>query len=208
MVREIGAGTLPHAVFRGYFEQNVLYLQEYARSIGLILAKAPDGDAIEVLGAFLGRIVLTELPANLRFLEKLGGDPAAAAVAGLPGMSETTYVYTRHLLAACAQGTPAEGLAAVLPCQWSYGEIARPLRAALPEDAIYAEWIAMFGDDAYDGLVGATTGLLDRIADPEDADLMSSLAATFERSTFYETRFWDMAYAGAPRAGAPADAEG
>ena len=34
MVLQIGTGTLPHGIFRGYFEQNILYLQEYARAIG------------------------------------------------------------------------------------------------------------------------------------------------------------------------------
>jgi thiaminase/transcriptional activator TenA len=198
MVREIGAGTLPHPVFRGYFEQNVLYLQAYARAIGLIAAKAPDRDAIATLGAFLGQIVRTEIPANVRFLERLGGD-ASAAAAGTAAMDETTYAYTSHLLAVCAQGTPAEGLAAVLPCQWSYGEIARPLLAAPPSDPIYADWIAMFGNDEYDALVGATVALLDRLADPQDAGVMASLSAIFERSTSYEARFWDMAYATARR---------
>jgi thiaminase/transcriptional activator TenA len=209
MVRSIGDGTLPHPVFRGYFEQNVLYLQEYARAIALVLAKAPDGDAIATLGAFLGQIVRNEIPANLRFLERLGADPAVAAVAGTAGMRETTYAYTRHLLAVCAQGTPAEGLAAVLPCQWSYGEIARPLLAAPPEDPIYADWIAMFGNDEYDALVGATTRLLDRLADPGDPEVMSSLSAIFDRSISYEASFWDMAYApGAPRASTPAPLDG
>jgi len=53
----------------------------------------------------------------------------------------------------------------------------------------------MFGNDDYGALVIATTGLLDRLVDPGDADTMSSLAAIFERSTSYEARFWDMAYA-------------
>jgi len=33
MVAEIGAGSLPHATFRFYFEQNLGYLREYARAI-------------------------------------------------------------------------------------------------------------------------------------------------------------------------------
>jgi thiaminase (transcriptional activator TenA) len=198
MVREIAAGTLPHPVFRGYFEQNVLYLREYARAIALILAKAPDAGAIETLGAFLGQIVRVEIPANVGFLQRLGGDVATTTSDGA-AMHETTYAYTRHLLAVCAQGTPAEGLAAVLPCQWSYGELAKPLLAALPADPIYADWIAMFGNDAYDALVSATTGLLDRLADPADAATMASLSSIFERSTAYEARFWDMAYATARR---------
>ena len=38
MVLAIGAGTLPHEIFRGYFEQNILYLRDYARAIALTLA--------------------------------------------------------------------------------------------------------------------------------------------------------------------------
>ena len=38
MVREIAAGTLPHETFRGYFRQNVQYLEAYARAIGLAQA--------------------------------------------------------------------------------------------------------------------------------------------------------------------------
>ena len=76
MVRAIGDGSLPHEMFRGYFEQNVLYLQEYARAIALIVAKAPDRDAIVTLTRFLSQIVDDEIPANMRFLERLGGDGA------------------------------------------------------------------------------------------------------------------------------------
>ncbi len=31
MVASIAAGTLPHPTFRGYFQQNVRYLEDYAR---------------------------------------------------------------------------------------------------------------------------------------------------------------------------------
>ena len=200
MVRSIGDGSLPRAVFRGYFEQNVLYLQEYARAIALIVAKAPDRGAIATLSRFLNQIALTEIPANLRFLERLGGDTASSgdAYAMLPG----TYAYTRHLLATCAQGDCAEGLTAVLPCQWSYGELARPLMAHPPEDPIYADWIGMFGSDEYDGLVAETTALLDRVADAENAAQMAVLKEIFDRSTHYEVAFWDMAY-GNPEQGEP-----
>ena len=53
MVRQIGAGTLPYETFRRYFEQNILYLEDYARAIGLIIGKAPDYHAADVLSRFL-----------------------------------------------------------------------------------------------------------------------------------------------------------
>jgi thiaminase (transcriptional activator TenA) len=200
MVRAIGEGTLPHPVFRRYFEQNILYLQDYVRAIALILAKAPDRDAIDTLSRFLMQIAATEIPANLAFLERLGGDPAATA--GAESMLPLAHAYTRHLLAVCAQGDCADGLTAVLPCQWSYGEIARPLMRHKPEDAIYADWIAMFGNAEYDALVVTTTSLLDRLADPDDEAQMARLSGIFDRSTGYEVAFWDMAY-GEPAPGEP-----
>src|SRR6476646_1688408 len=110
MVREIAAGTLSPGTFRRYFEQNILYLGDYARAIGLIIGKAPDLAAAEVLSRFLREITGTEIPANLAFLERLGGSPAGDEAAD--GMLPTTYAYTRHLLYTSAQGTCAEGLIA------------------------------------------------------------------------------------------------
>ena len=197
MVRQIGEGTLPHETFRRYFEQNVLYLADYSRAIGLIIGKAPDLASASVLSRFLGQIVGTEIPANLAFLARLGGFPEEAEDPA--SMLPTTYAYTRHLLYTCAQGTCAEGLAAVLPCQWSYGELARPLIASPPTDPVYADWVAMFGNDDYGALVEETTGLLDRLADRR-ADTMQRLSFVFDASTRYEVQFWDMAY-GVPASG-------
>lgn len=192
MVRQIGNGTLPHPTFRRYFEQNVPYLLDYARAIGLILGKAPDMAAIDVLARFLGQIVGTEIPANLAFLSRLGG---ATDDGGNPApMLPTTYAYTRHLLCVAAQGNCAEGLAAVLPCQWSYAEFAGPLMASLPGDPVYADWISMFGVPGYGSLVDETTGLLDRLAGAAGDPAMERLTSIFDISTRYESQFWDMVY--------------
>ncbi len=194
MVREIGAGTLPHDRFRWYFEQNVLYLEDYARAIGLILGKAPDSQALDVVSRFAAQIVQTELPANRQFLQRLGGD--VGGIDPLETMHPVAYAYTRHLLQVAAQGTCAEGLTAVLPCQWSYGELAIHLAAHVPEDRVYADWIAMFANDSYDQLVAESTGLLDRLAASADAVQLRRLKWIFAASVRYEVEFWDMAYAG------------
>lgn len=194
MVREIAAGSLPHGTFRRYFEQNVLYLGDYARAIGLIIAKAPDQAAADVLSRFLRQIVGTEIPANLAFLDRLGGRAAGDWAGAAARMLPATYAYSRHLLYTSAQGTCAEGLTAVLPCQWSYGELAGPLMTSLPADPVYADWITMFGGTDYSGLVEETTSLLDRLADTRDDTVMQRLSWIFDTSTRYEVQFWDMAY--------------
>jgi thiaminase/transcriptional activator TenA len=198
MVLAIADGSLPHETFRRYFTQNVLYLEEYARCIGTLVGKAPDREAVVVLSRFLTQIVDNEVPANLAFLERLGGDDDT--VAGRGTMLPTTYAYTRHLLSVCAFGDCADGLTAILPCQWSYGELARPLTEHPPADPIYADWIALFGNDDYDGLVGRTTALLDRLVDPADERRIATLSRIFDRSTRYEGAFWDMAFDAEPAA--------
>lgn len=195
MVRQIGDGSLAHATFRYYFSQNILYLVEYARAISLTASKAPDLAAVDVLSRFLHQIVRTEIPANLDLYRRLGGHPDSAADPSR--MNSVTYGYTSHLLSSCALGDCATGLTALLPCQWSYGELATPLMSALPADPIYADWIAMFGNDAYGALVEETTSLLDRLAAVSGSaggTQLDRLAGIFDRSASYELQFWDMAY--------------
>jgi thiaminase (transcriptional activator TenA) len=192
MVAQIAAGTLPYETFRRYFEQNILYLEDYARAIGLIIGKAPDYAAADVLSRFLRQIVGIEIPSNVAFLRRVGGSPGT--VSAMTTMLPVTYGYTRHLLCTSAQGNCAEGLTAVLPCQWTYGELARPLMRALPVEPVHADWVSMFGSTSYAALVDETTGLLDRLADPGDDAAQQRLSWIFDTSTRYEVQFWDMAY--------------
>ena len=69
--------------------------------------------------------------------------------------------------------------------------------ATLPEDPIYAAWVSMFSEPGYDDLVGASTGLLDRLAADAGPTERARCSAVFIRSTYYEVEFWDMAYRGA-----------
>lgn len=185
MVAEIGAGTLPHATFRFYFSQNILYLREYARAIAFAAAGTADRGALSVLARFLGQIVDVEIPANEAFLGRLGGSAGSV-------MLPTTYAYTRHLLDATSRGGGlAVALAALLPCQWSYGEIGRHLARSLPADPVYRDWISLFAGDGYDELVVASTDLLDVSCGVAD---QARTADAFDRSVGYEIAFWQMAY--------------
>lgn len=190
MVAAIGDGSLPHAIFRYYFEQNICYLEEYARAIAYVAARLRPELDLRVLTMFLDQIVSTELPANRRFLDRLGEAPVPR---GTAAMHPTNYAYTRHLLWCAAHGSTAEALAALLPCQWSYGEIGQTLARRQPSDPIYADWIAMFSSEEYEELVAATARLLDEAARLEGARF-DELASLFDRSTFYEVGFWTMAW--------------
>lgn len=196
MVTALGEGTLDVGTFRYYLGQNVLYLEEYARAIARAVALTDDLEGLSVLSRFLRQIVEVEIPANLTFLARAGGAPLEG---GSAAMTPTTYAYTRHLLACCERGPLALALAALLPCQWSYGEIATRLATRTPDEPLYSDWIAMFANPTYVELVNASNAQLDRSARRADEAELSSI---FDRSTRYEADFWQMAYT---RDGALAD---
>lgn len=191
MVRAIGDGSLPREVFRYYFEQNILYLRDYARAIALVAANAPDEEAADILSRFLRSESERELPKNHRFLERLGGDPSGLSPYH---MNSANYGYTRHLLSVAAMGDCADGLAAVLPCPCGYTEFAGSMVRDLPDDPLYAEWIRFFGEGEDDGILNEMTGLLDRLVDVADGERMLRLDWIFRVSSLYEVMFWDAAY--------------
>ena len=194
MVQAIGDGSLPHKTFRYYFEQNILYLQNYARAISLVLAKAPDAEAIDLLGQFVRGESERELPMNYDFLHRLGGDPHAT---DYTEMSAANHAYSQHMLATTSLGDCAEGLAALLPCPCSYNEITKVMATKKPDDPIYAEWISKFAENPDDdAFLRSLEALLDRLVDPADEQKMRRLDWIFRTSSHYEIMFWDAAFAG------------
>ena len=160
-------GTLPHETFRRYFTQNVLYLEDYARAIGIDRGEGArpgrDHHADAVPGADRGERDPRE-PARSWI-----GSAAIRRRSRVAARCCRRRTRTRGISCRPARSATAPtGLTAVLPCQWSYGELARPLTAHPPADPIYADWIALFGNDEYDGLVADSTALLDRLVDPDD----------------------------------------
>ena len=149
----------------------MLYLEDYARAIALITGRAPDRAGVGVLTRFLAR---SWRPSCRPTTPSWPGSAAPPGRAGAATMAPVTYAYTRHLLDAAGRHGLATGLAAVLPCQWSYGEIATRLAGAMPADPVCADWISMFAGDGYDELVRASTALLDRHTDVADEALMTS----------------------------------
>ena len=189
MVVEIRDGTLPLSTFRRYFEQNIQYLEDYTRALGYCLGMAPDRETIEILSTVIHQLAEVELPANESFLHRAGGSSPVTAA-----MDPVTRGYTDHLLESARSGDLAVALAAVMPCEWSYGELA--IAPAHPGVAIYEDWLAIFAADSYHDMMATTAGLFDRVVAASGRTSLDDLAAVFDRSSEWEVRFWDLAYYG------------
>lgn len=134
-----------------------------------------------------------ELALHRGYAAKFGiAEEGLARVAAAP----TTHAYTRHLLATTYAGSPAEIAAALLPCQWDYGEIGRALAAGgEPADQpLYAEWIRMYAGEEYHRSVAGLVAGFDALAAAESDAARGRLSDIFLLSSRYEWAFGEMAW--------------
>jgi thiaminase/transcriptional activator TenA len=192
-VSELADATLPPDTFRFYIEQNLQYLPEYARAMALAAGRAEDIETMRIFSADLTNIVETEIPENRELLARVI-DLGAHDLGGADGMAPANVAYTGFLVATAATSRPVEVMAAIVPCAWSYGEIAERRAARVAKHPVYAEWMRFFASPAYRAVVERMQEDFELLARRDDVpfDRLSSLFTTGVR---LERWFWDMAYA-------------
>ena len=192
-VRGIGDGTLPVDRFQFYLEQDYLFLTEYCRVFALAVVKARDLPTMDLFAGLLSDTVKVEMQVHRDYCKRLGLEELALEGAR---PAPTTHAYTRHLLTAAYAGTITDIVAAVLPCQLGYVEIA----AALAREgrgggnSFYAEWIAVYTSPEFAEGAQRLVELLDKLAEglpPREAEYLEDLFLTSSR---YEYLFWEMSW--------------
>jgi thiaminase/transcriptional activator TenA len=188
-VVELYLGTLPLEKFKYYVIQDYNYLITMYRCFSLIASKADYELARKALE--LAYIEATTEMANYeRLLNKLGisfdevvnTEPAP-----------TNMAYMNFLISTCALRTPLEGLIALLPCFWSYAEIAERHKGKLisNKNELYVEWAKVYLSEDYLKLIKDLRDFIDKSAKSLDVESAKKL---FRIASRYEYLFWDMAY--------------
>lgn len=192
-VRGLGDGSLPVDRFRFYLEQDYLFLIEYCRVFALASAKARGLSTMNLFAGLLSDTLKTEMQLHRDYCKRLGIAESALENAR---PAPTTHAYTRHLLSTAYAGTITEIVAAVLPCQLGYAEIA----AALAREgrgggnSIYAEWIGTYTSREFTEGAQRLAELLDRLADGLPVRETDQLESLFLTSSRYEYLFWEMSW--------------
>ncbi len=185
--------TLPPETFRFYIEQNLQYLPEYARAMALAAGRADDVETMRIFSADLANIVETEIPENRELLTRVV-DLGARDLGGSDGMAPANVAYTGFLVSTAATSRPVEVMAAIVPCAWSYGEIAERRAEQVVEHPVYAEWVRFFARSDYKAVVRRMQDDFETLAGRDDVSL-DRLSALFTTGVRLERWFWDMAYA-------------
>ena len=186
-LREIKDGTLPLATFQYYLGQDYLYLEGFARSVALILAKAPNSETLEELA----KRVLTpiERPLHHQLLAAAG---LTIADAQRVEASPTNAGYVNHMLATAGREGLGPAAAALLPCPWTYHLLREELGPS--EHPLYGQWTQFYVSGLLEDSVAAWRGFVDRQARQAGPEERAAMRQAFLTSSRYEYMFWDAAY--------------
>jgi thiaminase/transcriptional activator TenA len=184
-------GTLDRSAFQFYVLQDSHYLREYARALALVAARAPHPEATALFAQHAANAILVEQSLHGGLLDDLG-TTEVASTGSAP--APATLAYTSYLVATCATGSFADGLAAVLPCYWIYREVGRELLARSSPDPLYARWIDTYGGEEFGQAVQAVLDLTDEVGPPASRAAQASAMRHFATTARYEWMFWDAAY--------------
>lgn len=194
-LRELADGSLPLDRFRFFIEQDNLYLEEYLRCLAMGAARSRNDVELSYFTNDLLQVIDDELPSNRALLQRvieMGAEDRGGALAAAPA----NIAYTGYMQAVAARGGALEIMAVLLPCAWSYVEIATGLEPGATANDVYAGWVDFFRSPEVVRMIEAMRRDFDRACDHPSvgADRRAELARIFAMSSRLELGFWEMAY--------------
>ena len=192
-VTGIGDGTLDVEKFRYFMLQDYLYLFDYAKVFALGVVKARDPELMRIFAGNVESVLNGEMSLHRSYMKRLG-ITEAQVLAVRPALDNLSY--TNYMLSVAGAGTPAEIVASILACSWSYAEIGQAL-ARIPgalEHPFYGEWIQGYAGGEYAAANAALIELMNDLAKDASEAQMRDLTGIFVNCSRYELGFWDMAW--------------
>ena len=193
---ELAEGTLPVEKFRFFLEQDNLYLAEYARCLAMGAAKSRSEQELRYFTTDLNQVLEAELPSNRQLLAEviaLGAEDRGGALA----MAPANVAYTSYMQSLALRGGPLEIMGSLLPCAWSYVEIATSLRERTDLDhPVYGGWVGYFSLPANVEMVEEMRRDFDALVAEEATTeaRREEIGTIFATSSRLERAFWEMAY--------------
>lgn len=186
---ELYRGELQLEKFKYYIIQDYNYLITMYRCFSLIASKADYKLARKALElAYLE--ATTEMANYEKLLSRLGLS-LDYVVRVEPAPTNTAYM--NFLTATCALKPPIHGLIALLPCFWSYAEIAEKHKEALAMNSneLYVDWAKTYLAGEYKQLISELREIIDASINLSEVEDLTKIFVTASK---YEYLFWEMSY--------------
>ena len=179
-------GSLPIETFRYYLTQDYLYLEGFARTVAMALAKAPDSETLEELS----HRVLTpvERPLHHKLLAEAEVTLTSIYEAG-PSPTNTAYV--NHMIKTASLYGLGPTAAALLPCPWTYHLLKDEVGAS--DHPLYSQWTEFYVAGFLENSVAAWRKFVDQAALTAGPGELNDMRRAFITSSQYEYMFWEAA---------------
>ena len=187
-LRGLTDGSLDQESFRFYVVQDALYLREYARSLAICAAKAPDDESIQMFAEHAAGAIAVERGLHSSFFEDFGLSDEEVRTTQ---MAPTTLAYTSYLLATASLGSFPQALGAVLPCYWIYWEVGKSLIENGSPNSLYQRWIDTYGGEEFAATVRAVLQLTEHVGRGLNPHEEARMTDHFVATARYEWMFWE-----------------
>lgn len=193
-VQEVQTGKLPLEKFKRYMIQDSIYLKNYARIYGKAIFHAATLREIQLYYSMLNFVNDTESEVRLDYLKQFCiTDDDIELIAPLPENQN----YIDFMISIAEQGDGCAILMAVLPCMLSYSYIFRKLASEPGSRASrYWDFIQDYADERYAESCKEWCAFAEQKCGPLSCERKSRLSGIFEKASYLEYDFWNMAYRG------------
>lgn len=192
-VQGIGYGNVPKEALIHYVKQDYEYLNAFAKVYGIAIAKSRSRQDMALFNEQIYFSLHSETEPHQNFCDVAG--VRFEDVQGYP-LTPSVDHYVNHMLSTAYQGTLGEILAALLPCPWTYWEIADKItRDVQPAaDHPFYRWIMFYNSDDSAQETRKLCGRLDQWAEYASEEEQQRMKNAFLKSCQLEYGFWEMAY--------------
>ena len=188
-VSQLGDGSLSPSIFKTYFLQDYVFVNDLVVLAAQALAKAPDMKAASIFNDFLTGVLDPENDLFMRFFNQLGAsEEDYSSVKASP----TTQAFGDFLVRTSLEGTFDEIVLVLYVTEGTYLDWGARLteEKVNPTNPVYREWIDLHGPEVLGDLVSWLENYInnDSSISPERADYL------FHTALRYEFLFWESAY--------------
>ncbi len=193
-VKGLEDGTLERDKFRYYIIQDFLYLEDYAKSFAVGIAKAKCPETTQIFSNYINLLTSSEMDIHHGYMgrfgvsqEELDNTPRA-----LDNLS-----YTSYMLRVAYEEGEAEILAAILSCAYSYEVIAKKMLANNPEcinHEFYGDWVAGYSSEGYAAGNVVLIDTLNKLTENYSEAQLKHLTDIFVACSRYEYMFWQFSW--------------
>ena len=188
-VSQLGDGSLPPRIFKTYFLQDYVFVNDLVVLAAQALAKAPNLKAAAIFNDFLTGVLDPENDLFMRFFNQLGAsEEDYSSVKASP----TTQAFGDFLVRTSLEGTFDEIVLVLYVTEGTYLDWGARLteEKVNPTNPVFREWIDLHGPEVLGDLVSWLENYInnDSSISPERADYL------FHTALRYEFLFWESAY--------------